>query len=241
VASIDEFITSVQSNIEALKQAQTSMDGAKQQAEELSSQFQSLGAESMATGAQSLKQGVEEAQSGVVPVITQLEQLITQAQGLKSLRGTGGVGTHNRPPPTPLDAAPAALKEPVAQVGDPVTAPEPKPSAFQQELDGPDEDAASDKFGRFTQAMASGADDLSQYAKQITDNALAAMRSRDPNPPTGATHTSATPPQPVISAPAAKDPPVADVVSTGVMLGAVTLTYLHNVRERRRERKRSDG
>gem|GEM_PF-3655827 len=42
MASIDEFITSVQSNIEALKQAQTSMDGAKQQAEELSSQFQSL-------------------------------------------------------------------------------------------------------------------------------------------------------------------------------------------------------
>lgn len=83
MASFDEFVSAVQSSIDALKQAQAGMDVPKQQAEELSSQFQGLGAEAMATGAEGLKSGVEQAQGMVPSVITQLEQLITSAQGLK--------------------------------------------------------------------------------------------------------------------------------------------------------------
>ena len=226
MASLDEFVTSVQSNIEALRQAQTSMDGAKQQAEELSSQFQALGAESMATGAQGLKQGVEQAQGGVVPVITQLEQLITQAQGLKSLRGTGGAGTHTRPSPTPLDSAPAALKEPVAKVGDPVTAPEVQPDSHRKELQGNDDEGKT-RLQRFGRRFVSAAEDLAATGKDLGKSGANVIADHDPHSYGQATvqPDRATP---TISA-QHQDIQVPDVVATAVVLSAFAIEGLSRI------------
>ncbi|MFD0560046.1 hypothetical protein FB566_4039 [Stackebrandtia endophytica] len=235
MASIDEFVTSVQSNIEALKQAQTSMDGAKQQAEELSSQFQALGAESMATGAQGLKQGVEQAQSGVMPVITQLEQLITQAQGLKSLRGTGGAVTHTRPPPTPLDAAPAALKEPVAKIGDQVTAPGSEPGALEAELKpSDDDDKRMSKFRRSGRAAVRNAEALQAQSKETTKVVIVDRGFFDP-PDRGSEASVGVPqPAPQIIGTADKLDP-SNVVGNAVVMTVFAVEAF----ARRRRRKKS--
>lgn len=224
MASLDEFVTAIQSNIEALKQAQTSMDLAKQQAEEMSSQFQAMSAESMAVGAQSLKQGVEQAQSGVIPVITQLEQLITQAQGLKSLRGSGGAGpTHTRPAPNPLDAAPLALKEPIAKVGDQVTAPEPGPGSYQHELEDPDENARGlGKARRLGRGLVRRSSEIQDSVKDTAKSAASVIDDGfDPYDygKAQATVGVSTPPPPTISGPDVK---VTDV-SGAVVIAAVVL------------------
>ena len=108
VASIENFIAAVRSNIEALKQAQTVIDAAGQQASELSTAFQSIGAERMASGSTELKQGTEQARGSADPIIAALEDLIAQAEQLKTSTGpTPRLGRQ----PTPLDAAPKNLGE----------------------------------------------------------------------------------------------------------------------------------
>ena len=202
MASFDEFTSTVQSCIEALKQAQTGMDSPKQQAEELSNQFQGLGAESMAIGAQGLKDGVEQSQAMIPPVITQLEQLITSAQSMKN----SGLTTQTpdvRPPPTPLDAAPTHLREPVAKIGDPTTAPTPQPGALQAELKTSDEDdKGMSKFRRFGRVAVRNAEALQKQSQETTKTVISDRGFFDP--PDRGTEASVgvpeAPPQNIIAA-----------------------------------------
>ena len=158
----------MRSSIEALRQAQSSMETPKQQAEELSTRFQGMGADSLAVGAEGLRNGVEQAQGMVPDVVTQLEQLITDAQGLKTTNPAGLPGastTHTRPPPTPLDAAPPDLKEPTAKVGDPVKA-----------VEQPDDGGAFERLLR----RADDVHDATKATSQSVQNIIDSMRGPKP-------------------------------------------------------------
>ena len=218
MASFDEFTSTVQSCIEALKQAQTGMDSPKQQAEELSNQFQGLGAESMAIGAQGLKDGVEQSQAMIPPVITQLEQLITSAQSMKN----SGLTTQTpdvRPPPTPLDAAPTHLREPVAKIGDPTTAPTPQPGALQAELKTSDEDdKGMSKFRRFGRVAVRNSGAIKDQLKTSAEVRFEKARDFDP-PDTYPTVGVATPPAQIHGSNVGLPPQ--DIVSNTVLLAVV--------------------
>ena len=233
MASFDEFTSTVQSCIEALKQAQAGMDSPKQQAEELSNQFQGLGAESMAIGAQGLKDGVEQSQAMIPPVITQLEQLITSAQGMKN----SGLTTQTpevRPPPTPLDAAPTHLREPVAKIGDPTTAPTPQPGALQAELKtSDDDDSDRNRLSRFGRSMVRNIDSLQNQAKETTSASIAQVGAREPVETVGVPQRYDVPT--IVSSNAGT--PVQDIVANGLLMAAITVEGCGRLWRNRRDKK----
>ena len=230
MASFDEFTSAVQSCIEALKQAQAGMDSPKQQAEELSNQFQGLGAESMAVGAQGLKDGVEQSQAMIPPVITQLEQLITSAQGMKN-SGLTAQTPEVRPPPTPLDAAPTHLREPVAKIGDPTSAPEEVSGAEDSKLGG-----KGGRSSRFLRSAARNAGDVQSVLKEHTSSNAKLVQAYLKRPPIETTASTVQQHGPVVDAQHSPGP--SDFVS-GVALTAVAASIaIKRFAERRRERKK---
>ncbi|HIW62148.1 MAG TPA: hypothetical protein H9881_06805 [Candidatus Stackebrandtia excrementipullorum] len=231
MASIENFIAAVRSNIEALKQAQTVIDAAGQQASELSTAFQSIGAERMASGSTELKQGTEQARGSADPIIAALEDLIAQAEQLKTSTGpTPRLGRQ----PTPLDAAPKNLREPTAQVGDQRQAPDEAPGPFRQELTGHDEDdKTKSKFRRASRAVARNIGDLQDQAKDATDVAIQTRGMVDP-PPGNTYSTVGVSNTPQVTSPAARETDPSDVVSTAIVMTAVAAeVFARRVRRRK--------
>jgi len=168
----------------------------------------------------------------VEELIGRLEQLITTAEGMKS-QGGETRAPDVRPSPTPLDAAPANLKEPVAKVGDPVTAPEPGPGSYQQELKPTDDgDAKMGKSRRVGRAMVRNISGIKGQAKDTaavrTDTAMAFETIETvgvPEPPESINVGSASP----VSTP--------DTVSTAVLAAAFAFEGLARILDRRRSRR----
>ena len=237
VASIEDFIAAVRSNIESLKQAQTIIDTAGQRAEELSTAFQSIGAEWMASGSGELKQGTDQARGSVDPIITALDDLIAQAEQFKTSTGpTPRLGRQ----PTPLDAAPKSLREPTAQVGDQRQAPGEAPGPFRQELTGHDEDdKTKGRAARFGRGFVRNAGDVKERAEDLGN--VGANMVSDGYDPHGYGTTqetvSETRPAPTIGS-TTQDVQVTDVVGTAVMLTAFAVEGVSRFVTRRRSSRR---
>ena len=218
----------MRSSIEALRQAQSSMDAPKQQAEELATRFQGMGADSLATGAEGLRNGVEQAQGMVPDVVTHLEQLITEAQGLKTTNPAGLPGastTHTRPPPTPLDAAPPDLKEPTTKIGDPVTAPAPKPGPFRAELTDHDaDDTTRSKIAKFGRRLSRNVGELKEAGADITDSAASTIRDDyDPHAPGTTEAIVGVPSSPPQITPAGHETKASEYVGTSIVMAVLAV------------------
>lgn len=227
MTSVEEFVAAIRSSLEVLRQAQAGVDGSRQQAEELTTGFQMLGVESYAVTAYGWQEDVQQARAMVEELIGRLEQLITTAEGLRS-QGTAARAPSPRPSPTPLDAAPTNLKEPVAKVGDAVTAPEPGPGSYQQELDASDEnDKKMSKFRRAARRTVRNAESLQEQAKDSFSVRLNAPEDYE-------THVSvADPHEPVVRG-VSDTPEPQDIVSNSVLMVATAFEGLSRLWARRR-------
>ncbi|GAA4914560.1 hypothetical protein LX16_5186 [Stackebrandtia albiflava] len=195
MASLDEFISSVRGNVSAVNEVTAAFASSGSVADELVATFQGLAAHGLVDGSLLLKRQVEEAQELLGPVVAKLEEAIATAEGLKGLLDDAA-GAVARPAPTPMTRAPAAVREPVAKVGDPVTAPPAAlPDPHRQELAGHDEeDKSKSRFRRAGRAAIRHAETMQKHSKEATKVVVSDRRIFDP--PASGTYTTVGVPEP---------------------------------------------
>ncbi|MEU5155433.1 hypothetical protein [Glycomyces sp. NPDC021274] len=135
MASVDELSAAVAAARDAIEQSNAVVEGAKQQAEELSGQLAALGVEQKSGQAMQVKDSLEQMQAQVAALTSAAEQVQQQAEALRGLQGgtgggvavgdaiggnqiptpagaSGGGGDRNGPPPTEPPTPAAASNEP---------------------------------------------------------------------------------------------------------------------------------
>lgn len=238
LASFDELIVHIEKAIGTFDSANPSIEDSHAEAEELGGRFLAMNVDGQAERTEQVKQALAEALAQGPAIRAKLEEAKARAEALKSQGSGGGRTVSAAPVPTPLTAAPQAIREPVAKVGDQV---EPGPTAanpHRQELAGTEEDdKTKSRAQRFGRAFLRNTGDLSDQGKQAASTGYDFVASRED--PYGSGHTIETvgvpDNKPNIHATPVTHTDVGDVVGNMIVMSAVLVEGTSRWTKRRKE------
>lgn len=230
MGSIDELIALISADIGKSDSGSTSIDATRSFAQDLADLFRAMDVDGQAARTDQVEQTLAEALGQCAAVKAKLEEAKARAEALKTPGAGGGATVSAASMPTPLTAAPQAIREPVAKVGDPV-----KPV---EDVDASEDNDRSrlDRLGRRFSRQGSG--EVEKLAKQHSEAGEATLHGYESLPPQGNTEAGVSQPHtPVISSTVGDTPHVTDFWGTLVLGTSVGFQAAGRIAKRRRDQK----
>ena len=225
--SIDELLSKLSADTDSTNTLHTQLAETISQGQALTQSFQGLGAEAVASTVTAGTSQVEEAQSLASALADKLQEAHTTFETAKQ-HLTGG---------SPAGSSTAGFTR--AIVGDPITAPEPKPgpNSLRRELDNPDDgDEERKKIAKLGNALSRNSEDLSKQFKETVQSSQSPLASFKPiDSAVGAPQSETVGIQDKsthVLRPIDKGVPT-DALASLVMVGAVVVTAVGRLTQKR--------